>query len=350
MLRLSKSLVRLALAAAVGLGLTANPGALRADSDPALVKAAKAEGTLVLYTAMQRKVIADSVKLFEKKYGIKVEFVRKGSGGIIQLIEAERATKAYKADVTDLWDPATFRLWEKEGLFMPYKPAEGDNIAAFLQDKEWDFVTVSPVTEVMVYNTRTVKPEDAPKTFKELLDPKWKGKLVHSDPNYSGATTMAVNVMMNLYGWDYYEKLAKQEPLIVQSIGAVPRMLLSGEAQVGVLAVDADIKDFQAKGEPLAVVYAGEGVPFYTWDAAILKTAPHKNAAKLWMDFLISKEHQAYLAERKYYPCRTDVAPPTGAPPLSSLKLLNPDLTWLQTNKKAQNDKFKDIMREAKRK
>ncbi|UTW52997.1 extracellular solute-binding protein [bacterium SCSIO 12827] len=321
-----------------------------ADSAPALVKAAKAEGELVLYTAMQRKVIADSVKQFEKKYGIKVTFVRKGSGGTIQLIEAERKTGAYKADVVDLWDPATFRLWKEQGLFMAYKPAGGDNIAGFLQDKDWEIVTASPVTEVIVYNTRLVKAEDAPKSFKDLLDPKWSGKLAHSDPNYSGSTTMGVNVLANLYGWEFYEKLAAQKPLIVQSIGAVPRLLLSGEAHVGVLAVDADIKEFKAKGEPLAVVYASEGVPFFTWDAGILKTATHVNAAKLWMDFLMSKEHQAYLATRMYYPSRTDVDPPVGAPPLKSLKFMNPDLAWLQVNKKEQNNKFTETMREATRK
>lgn len=332
------------------LALLLLPAKVGAESSPDLIKAAKAEGELVLYTAMQRKVIKDSVEMFQKKYGIKVTYVRKGSGGTIQLIEAERQTKAYKADVVDLWDPATFRYWKKNGLFMAYKPAGGDKVAKSLVDSDWDIVTASPITEVIVYNTRAVKAEDAPKSFKDLLDPKWKGRLVHSDPNYSGSTTMGVNILSNMYGWEFYQKLAAQEPLIVQSIGAVPRMLLTGEADVGVLSIDADIKDFIAKGEPLAIVYAKEGVPFFTWDAGILKTAPHVNAAKLWMDFLISKEHQAYLAKRKYYPSRTDVAPPTGAPNLESLKLMNPNLIWLQTNKKNQNDKFKKIMRDAVRK
>jgi len=332
------------------LALLLLPAGAGAESSPDLIKAAKAEGELVLYTAMQRKVIKDSVEMFQKKYGIKVTYVRKGSGGTIQLIEAERKTKAYKADVVDLWDPATFRHWKKTGLFMAYKPAGGDRIAKNLVDTNWEIVTASPITEVIVYNARAVKAQDAPKSFKELLDPKWKGRLVHSDPNYSGSTTMGVNILSNMYGWEFYEKLAAQKPLIVQSIGAVPRMLLTGEADVGVLSIDADIKDFIAKGEPLAVVYAKEGVPFFTWDAGILKTATHVNAAKLWMDFLISKEHQAYLAGRKYYPSRTDVAPPTGAPNLDTLKLVNADLVWLQTNKKNQNDKFKEIMRDAVRK
>lgn len=332
------------------LALLLLPAKVGAESSPDLIKAAKAEGELVLYTAMQRKVIKDSVEMFQKKYGIKVTYVRKGSGGTIQLIEAERQTKAYKADVVDLWDPATFRYWKKNGLFMAYKPAGGDKIAKNLVDSDWDIVTASPITEVIVYNTRAVKAEDAPKSFKDLLDAKWKGRLVHSDPNYSGSTTMGVNILSNMYGWEFYHKLAAQKPLIVKSIGAVPRMLLTGEADVGVLSIDADIKDFIAKGEPLAVVYPEEGVPFFTWDAGILKTATHVNAAKLWMDFLISEEHQAYLAKRKYYPSRTDVAPPTGAADLASLKLMKPNLIWLQTNKKNQNDKFKKIMRDAVRK
>ena len=139
------------------LALLLLPAKVGAESSPDLIKAAKAEGELVLYTAMQRKVIKDSVEMFQKKYGIKVTYVRKGSGGTIQLIEAERKTKAYKADVVDLWDPATFRYWKKQGLFMAYKPAGGDKIAKNLIDSDWDIVTASPITEVIVYNTRAVK-------------------------------------------------------------------------------------------------------------------------------------------------------------------------------------------------
>lgn len=318
-----------------------------AESAPELIAAAKKEGELVLYTAMQRKVIAQSVEMFQKKYGIKVTFVRKGSGGIIQLVEAERESRNYKADVADLWDPPTFRAWKKAGLFMSYKPADGDKIAKDLVDPDWEIVTVSPVTVVMVYNVRALTKDQAPKSFKELLDPKWQGKLVHSDPIYSGSTTAAVNILKNLYGWEYYEKLAQQKPLIVQSIGAVPRLLLTGEAQVGVVAIDADIRDYMAKGEPLDVIFPAEGAPYFTWDAGILKTATHKNAAKLWMDFLISKEHQAFLATQKYYPSRADVAAAPESPKLSSLKLLNSDSAWLQANKQAQNDRFHELMREA---
>lgn len=319
----------------------------RADSAPELIAAAKKEGELVLYTAMQRKVIAQSVEMFQKKYGIKVTFVRKGSGGIIQLVEAERQTKNYKGDVADLWDPPTFRAWKKDGLFLAYKPTDGDKIKKELVDSDWEIVTVSPVTIVMVYNTRALKKEQAPKSFKDVLDPKWKGKLTHSDPVYSGSTTAAVNILMNLYGWKFYRDLAAQKPLIVQSIGATPRLLLSGEAQVGVTAIDADIRDYMAKGEPLDVIVPAEGVPYFTWDAGILKTAAHKNTAKLWMDFMVSKEHQAFLATQKYYPSRTDVPADKASPALASLKLLNSDAGWLQANKAKQNEKFHEIMREA---
>lgn len=316
-------------------------------SSPELIAAAKEEGELVLYTAMQRKVIAKSVEMFQDKYGIKVTYVRKGSAGTTQLIEAERASKDFRADVTDLWDPTTFNTWKKEGLFLAYKPEGGDMIDKQLVDPDWEIVIPSPVTMTMVYNTHALKPEEAPKSFKDLLDPKWKGKLVHSDPVYSGATITAINTVKNLYGWDYYKGLAQQNPLIVQSIGATPRMLLSGEAQVGVIGIDADIRDFIAKGEPLKVIIPEEGVPYFTWGAAILKTATHKNAAKLWMDFLISEEHQAFLASQKYYPSRTDVAAAPESPKLSSLKLLKADTEWLKDNRQVQNDTFGEIMRDA---
>lgn len=316
-------------------------------SDPGLVAAAKKEGKLVLYTAMQRKVIEKSVALFEKTHGISVAFVRKGSGGIIQLVQAERETKNFKADVVDLWDPPTFAAWRDAGLFQPYRPEGADKLGAGFIDPQNRSVVASPVTEGIVYNTRAVPAAAAPKTFKDLLDPKWKGKLAHADPIYSGSATAAVNILVNLHGWDYYQQLSRQQPLIVQSIGAVPRTLLSGEAEVGVVAINADVAELIAKGEPLALVSPAEGTPYFTWEAAILKTASHPNAAKLWMDFLISVPHQKLLAADKYYPSRTDVAAAPESPPLDKLKLLRSDGDWLKANKNAQNEKFHEIMREA---
>ncbi len=343
----AKLIAAAVLAAAV---LVPSAVAVRAESSPELIAAAKKEGQLVLYTAGQRKVISQSIEMFEKRYGIKVTWVRKGSGGIIQLVEAERETKNHKADVADLWDRPSFVTWKKAGILEKYKPAGADQIAKDLIDPTWEIVPVTPLTIVMVYNTRALTKDKAPKSFKEVLDPKWQGKLTHSDPVYSGSTTAAVNILKNLYGWEFYTSLAKQKPLLVQSIGAVPRMLLTGEAQVGVVAVDADIRDFMAKGEPLDVVYPAEGVPYFTWDSGILKTGKNKNAAKLWTDFLVSKDHQAFLATQKYYPSRTDVAAAPESPKLSTLKLIEMDSTWLEKNKTAQNDKFHEIMREVPKK
>lgn len=335
-------MVAVATVAAVSI-----PGDAHSESSKELVAAAKKEGQLVLYTAMQRKVIDKSVELFQQKYGIQVNFTRRGSGGIISLIEAERETKTYRADVVDLWDPPTFRAWKSDGLFLSYKPAGADKLRQDLVDPDWEIVTPSPVTIVIAYNSRLVPADQAPKSFEELADPKWRDKLVHADPIYSGSTTAAVNILTNMHGWGFYEKLAANRPLIVQSIGATPRMLLTGEAEVAVVAIDADTRDHMVRGEPLEVVYPTEGVPFFTWDSAILKTATNVNAAKLWQDFLISEEHQRLLTKEFYYPARTDVEAAPESPPLKTLKLLRVDTEYLQKHKAEQNEKFHEIMRDA---
>lgn len=305
---------------------------------------AKTEGEVTYYGAAPRYVMGPVLEAFQEKYGIKVMYVRKGTGRTIQQIEAERQAGIKKVDVFDIPALSTFARWKEQGFISAYRPHGHERfIEDFLQE-DWFEIPVLPLFVLPVYNTRLLKPEEAPKSWKAMLDPKWKGKLVHADPNYSGNVSGMVNVLINLHGWEYYENLAKNEPKLVQSITAVPRIVLSGEAWVGVGSVDGDARGHILKGEPIQIIYPEDGSVFQVDYLGVTKEAPHPNAARLLIDFMVSKEGQQVIVKTGYSPVRDDVEPPKGAPTLKGAKLLKPDFKWLKKHKKEQNEKFLKIM------
>lgn len=326
------------LAVTVMLGVAR--GAQAADVD-----AARKEGEVVYYSSAPREVIEPAVTEFQKKYGIAVTYVRKGSGGVIQTVEAERQAGVKKVDLVDNADPGAILRWKEQGYFARFEPADRGAFLKDLLDPTWESTPLFPIFQVIVYNTRQVRAEEAPKSWKDLTDPKWKGKLVHGDPNYSGNVTAMVNALVRLFGWDFYQQLAKNRPLMVQSITAVPRTVVTGEALVGAGSTDGDARVYVLKGEPLAIVYPKEGVFFVPLWAGIPKDAPHPSAARLLLSYLVSKEGQQHVVAGGYAPARTDVEPPRGTPALSSLKLHQADFQWLKAHKKEQNDKFFEIMK-----
>src|SRR5262249_41959718 len=141
---------------------------------------------------------------------------------------------------------------------------------------------------VIAYNTRLVGPEDVPKSFADLLDPRWVGKLVKGHPGYSGTIMTATQQMVAALGWDYFEKLATQKVMQVQSAADPPKKVAAGERAVQIDGADYTALQFRDKGEPVEVVYAAEGSPIITGPAAIMKNAPNPNAARLFYNWAMS--------------------------------------------------------------
>ena len=142
------------------------------------------------------------------------------------------------------------------------------------------------------YNTKLVKVEEAPKSFGDLLEPKWTGKLVKAHPSYSGTIMTATQQMARDLGWSYFEKLAKQKVMQVQSAGDPPRKVALGERAVMVDGTDYLITLLKEKGDPVEFVYATEGTPLITGPAAIMKNPPNPNAARLFHNWSFTAEAQ----------------------------------------------------------
>jgi hypothetical protein len=128
------------------------------------------------------------------------------------------------------------------------------------------------------YNTNLVKPEEAPKSFADLLDPKWMGKMVKAHPAYSGTIMTATFQIVREFGWQYLEKLAKQKVMQVQSSTDPPKKLALGERAVMADGNDYNLIQLKEAGQPVEVVYPAEGTPLVTGPSAVFNSAPNPNA------------------------------------------------------------------------
>jgi iron(III) transport system substrate-binding protein len=208
-----------ALAAATFAGSVRAAAPEAAPVTPALVAAAKKEGKIVWYAAMDLPVSERVARGFEAKYrGIAVRIERTGSERHFQRLAQEYAANIFVADVINASDASHFISWKRNGWLAPYVP---EDVARYFspghRDPDGCYATSRVYVVSLGYNTDLVKPEDAPKSFVDLLHPKWMNKIVKAHPSYSGTIMTSTFQIARELGWDYFEKLAKQKVLQVQS-------------------------------------------------------------------------------------------------------------------------------------
>ena len=313
------SVVVLAAVFALGVRLDA--------ADNARVEAAKKEGKVVWYTSLELQTSERIAKLFESAYpGVKVEVHRTGSQRILQRLMQELQANIKNADVVHTSDAGHFVFLKKQKLLAKYTPAGAEKFPAGFKDGDGFHYGFRATVNAIAYNTKAVTAADAPRTWKDLLDPKWKGKLVTAHPGYSGVIATHVLALVNLHGWDYFKELAQNRVMIVQSAVDPAGVVASGERQVAVNGSDYVFYQTKKKGNPVEIVYPKEGVPLVVSPSAITSFAPHPNAARLFTDFGFSREVQQVLADSEgLYTGHPDVKYPRDKPKLSELKLLTVD-------------------------
>src|SRR5205085_4346885 len=179
---------------------------------------------------------------------------------------------------------------------------------------------------VIGYNTNLVKPEDAPKSFADLLDPKWAGKIVKAHPGDSGTILTATYETSRDLGWAYFEKLAKQRVMQVQSATDPAKKVALGERAVTVDGSEYVMLQMKEAGQPLEVVYPTEGTPLITGPNALFKNAPNPNAARLFQSWMFTVEAQQLAIEvgglRSVHALAKEKP---GRKPLSEIKLMKDD-------------------------
>jgi len=295
---------------------------------PALIEAAKKEGKLAFYTAMDLAFAERLGKTFEGKYpGITVRVERSGAERIFTRIDQEYGGNIRGVDVVNTSDQAHCIVWKRNGWLAPYLPEEvAQHYDKAYYDPDGLHVTTRILISPIAYNTNLVKKEEAPKSFADLLDPKWAGKLVKAHPAYSGTIMNSTFQTARELGWEYFEKLAKQRVMQVQSATDTPKKIALGERAVMVDGAGYLVIRNKEEGQPVEIVYPEEGTPLAAGPSAVFKAAPNPNAARLFQNWMHSREAQQVLVDwaRQYSPHKQTVEKP-GIRKLSEIKLMKED-------------------------
>jgi ABC-type Fe3+ transport system substrate-binding protein len=289
----------LALPALVGWTITAQAQTVN-------VEAAKKEGKVVVYGAQVPQAMEGLHKAFEKKHGIKVEYWRGSSTQV-----AERALSEWRAgkpgyDVVE-GNRGVQLIMRDEGLFAKYIPPSSEKFPAQFKEKDglitpWRVLPIS-----ILYNTELVKPTEVPKTFDDLLNPKWTGKVSIPDPTRHTTTAQFLRNLDKLKGekWlDYVKALAKQQPVLVESLAPVTTTIIKGEALVGITYIKY-VKQYKG---PVGYVLMDKYLTDPNYMSLSAKTA-RPNAAKLYIDYVCSAEGQKAVADEGEFPMLPGVLP-----------------------------------------
>ena len=313
---------------------------------PDLIAAANKEGQVIYYTSTDLPVAERLAKAFEAKYpGIAVRVERTGAERVFQRIGQEYSSNIHAVDVVNSSDAAHFIVWKRDGILAPYVP---EDVAKFYppehKDADGQFASWRVWLSIIAYNTSLVKADEAPKSFADLLDPKWKGKIVKAHPGYSGTIMTATYQMQRDLGWNYFEQLAKQNIMQVQSSADPPKKLELGERAVMADGNEYNILQMKEAGRPVEPVYASEGSPLIIGPNGIFKGSPNPNAAKLFQSFCFSREAQQLIIDtgglRSVHPETREKA---GRTPFKDIKTMKDDAAAVEREGEAIKSRYSKI-------
>ena len=279
-------------------------------ADQAMIDAAKKEGELNWYTSqIVNQFVRPSVAAFEKKYGIKVNYFRGNANDIALKVSTEAKAGRMQADVVD--GTATSVMLRRDDHVMKWVPDNKFDKQFVDPDGYWiasNFYVLTPG-----YNTELVKKTDVPKTYADLLDPKWKGKMIwNATASSSAGAGFVGTVLLSMgedKGMDYLRALAKQNVVSVASSGRqVLDQVIAGEYPIGLQIFNNHASISARQGAPSAWAPLDTSLAVIA-TISVTKASPHPNAAKLFIEFVTSEEGQKLLAAAGELPVHPNVRP-----------------------------------------
>jgi iron(III) transport system substrate-binding protein len=331
-----------ALAALVLLTTTA--GAQQAGGftpDPVDLAAAKREGVVSWYTSTPIVAAQKVANLFQAETGIKVELFRSGGSAVLRRFLQEIDARRVLADVLTVSDPAEVNGIAKRDLLVGFRPKNFDKIPESLKDTKGQHIAQRVNLAAIIM--RTDKGLAPPQNWLDLTDPRYKGVLVMPDPSYTAIQLMVVGTLSRKYGWEFYQKLRANDIMIVQGHQQVSEVLTRGERLIAAEGADQYAWTDRKAGHKVQTVIPADGAFAVPAPTAVIKGAPHPNAAKAFAEFMIGETVQKLFPEEGIYAARVDVPPPPGNPPLGQVKLWPIDYDTIEKEAKSLKDRFSEI-------
>ena len=311
----------------------------------ALAGAAAAQapkGKLVLYTSQPERDAAQTVAAYKRvNPAVEVEVFRSGTTEVMAKLAAEFAAGQPKPDVLLLADAATMESLKKDGRLMAHPQAKVAGLDPNTYDADRTYFGSKLITTGIAVNTSA---KSRPTSWADLAKPEYKGQIAMPSPLYSGAAAIMLGTMTarNDLGWPFFEKLKAADAVAVRGNGAVLTAVANGEKTYGVL-VDFMAFNAKAKGSPIDFIMPAEGLPAVTEPVAILKTTQNADAAKAFVDFILSDEGQKLAASMGYIPANPSAGMPAWMPAGMKIQLMPTNIAQVVDNNSANLKRFAQI-------
>jgi iron(III) transport system substrate-binding protein len=299
-------------------------------------------GELTLYTSQPNEDAQATVDAFQALHpDVEVSWIRDGTVNIMAKLRAEIAAGAPQADVLLIADTVTMESLKGEGLLMAHEDADISAYDPAIHDADKTYFSTKLITTGIVYNNEA---PTVPTSWKDLEDEAMAGLVAMPSPLTSGAALIHLATMVDHpdFGWAHFEALEKNGVQPQGGNGAVFQAVAGGEKLYGIVIDYLPIRE-AAKGSPVTFVFPEEGVSAVTEPVAILSSTENPEAAKAFVDFLLSPEGQALAASQGYLAAHPDIASPGGFPPLSAINLLPLDAAKALANDTAYKERFSEL-------
>jgi iron(III) transport system substrate-binding protein len=316
------------------------------EGEQQLYEAAKKEKELTWYTAhYNTETAAGLCQGFEKKYpGIACKYIRTTAQVAYQRLAQDQKAGIAQASVISSTDVGHYAKMKQDGWLQPYRPKNlGELADAFkpFNDPDDLYVATAAGLILLTYNTTVVSAAEAPKRWADLTDPRWKGKVSIGHPGFSGYVGTWVVQMRKLFGWEYFKRLELNKPRIGRSINDTVTMLNAKESWVAA-GPSATTLESRAKGNPLAVVYPEDGAVLMVSPSGILKNAPAPNAARLFIEYLLSRQGNEVAVQHFQDPVNRHVKPLAGGRSIADVKTIRPSEQEIEKGISEVKELFRD--------
>ncbi|MQA13082.1 MAG: extracellular solute-binding protein [Pseudonocardiaceae bacterium] len=344
-MRTSKKMLAATLGAFVALGTAAcgsGGGTAAPEDGPLMVAgerladeqlwaAAQEEGTLTLYTAVGEERANEVVDVFREQTGLEVELVRLPGGRLVERVLTEQGAGQLGADVIMQSDLVLATQENEAGAFEPYCPPGLETVEPQLKQEDCSFYAAQTPIYAIGTNTELIPAEQAPRTWQDLLDPRFKGKIGLAHIGAGGSTWARDLFLRQKYGIEYWEALAAQQPLITGGAAGVTQQMARGEVQLG-MVLPGNQSVTASQGAPLDLIVPADGIPSYAHWTGLASNAAHPNAAKVFLNWYLSMPGQTAVAQKGGdYPVIDGAPGPdfngTPLPTREEVELVYPELT-----------------------
>jgi iron(III) transport system substrate-binding protein len=303
---------------------------------------AAAQGPVTLYTSESQDKVNEMKADFEKRHpGVSLNIYRSGTQVVIGKLQAEMQAGAIQADLLWMADVEFFAQLARKNLLLPYTPPEAERVPATFHYEGGRYHEVRLIFNTVGYNTLRMK--ERPASWKDLADPRHRGKVGMASPFYSGAafSTLGTLVAQPTFGWGFFRSLKDNAVVVEQSNGTVAQKLATGEFQIASV-VDFFLRDMKAKGSPVDHVWPREGAILIPTPIGILHGSKNPAGGQAFVRYLYSADGQRLFVQQGYVPVMPGIEGPKGLPP-EKLEILPTDEAYIAAHREDLKAKYREL-------